>query len=99
MINHIPYITIDTLIKNLNEYKDAKLDPGQYSELSTAIVVRTLQAHNGMTHSPTNEEQSPSNVIGVVMSLKEYEKMRQAQNVIDSLFYAMDGLGLFERFE
>lgn len=96
---HLPLITIDRLIMHLNELKDLKLERWQSSSVISAVVVRKTSDATGMSFRREPWEGMEDNVVGVVLPVAEYRKLKAAADALDTLFSAMDALGEFERFE
>lgn len=71
-------ITIEQLKKHLDEHAATKLEPGHYSRLTTAAVVREKQANPFARFEKTN-------CIGVVMSVEDYDAMKQAADFIETM--------------
>lgn len=98
-MTHLPLITIDLLIEHLNELREMKLQRWQTSSLIGAMVVRQTSDATGMSFKRESWEDNETNIVGVVLPVAKYRKLKAAADALDTLFSAMDALGEFERFE
>jgi len=81
-------ITIDRLIKELEEHKKLQVSEGHYSEVGNCWIVRSLERSEeeirGFAVSPTAHDLRPSNLIGVAMSPGKYRSLADVYDALAS---------------